>query len=45
MLEDEALAELLGWQDGVPGATVWLHRELIPGVRGAADGFARPDRA
>jgi hypothetical protein len=31
-VEDETLAELLGWQDGVPGATVWLHRELIPGV-------------
>jgi hypothetical protein len=32
LLEDEALAARLGWENGVPGAQVWLQREKDPEV-------------
>jgi hypothetical protein len=32
LLEDEAMAARLGWEDGVPGAQVWLQREKDPEV-------------
>jgi len=34
-VKDEVPAELMGWQDGVPGARVWLIREGLRRGRGA----------